>query len=239
MKVPPFEPFQLLSNQRRPHKTYMPIQAGRPVWTRIELVAMAPRSLNRGLRDVPSFIISGRISRTVTIGAVTQEERRKRPEHHVVHDYANLVSSGLLITDPKSNDALLRIAPVNSHVWHAFYMNCRKTYEFFHYKKSREYLRAQQFVNHGVTFTFKHWTDDVQKFMNTHMLHVGGGRITNKKVSTGADDKVYLAEFQEMWERMLKNLQNKHKEIFREEIEHRLDSEFRHCGTLGKEFISK
>ena len=75
--------------------------------------------------------------------------------------------------------------------------------------------------------------------MNTHMLHVGGGRITNKKISTGADDKFYLAEFQGMWERMLKNLQNKHKEMFREEIEHRLDSEFRHCGTLGKEFISK
>jgi len=27
---------------------------------------------------------------------MTPEERRKRPEHHVVHDYANLVSSGLL-----------------------------------------------------------------------------------------------------------------------------------------------
>jgi len=42
-----------------------------------------------------------------------------------------------------------------------------------------------------------------------------------------------------MWEVMLKNLQDKHKEIFREEIAHRLDSEFRHCGTLGKEFIPK
>ena len=171
--------------------------------------------------------------------ALTPEQRRERPEHHVVHDYANLVSSGLLITDRKSNDALLKIAPVNSHVWHAFYMNCRKMYEFFHHQKSKDYLRAQQFVNPGVTFTFQHWTDDVQKFMNTHMLHVGGGRVTNRKVSTGADDKSYLAEFQGMWERMLKNLQNKHKEIFREEIEHRLDSEFRHCGTLGKEFISK
>ena len=58
--------------------------------------------------------------------AMTPEQRRKRPEHHVVHDYANLVSSGLLITDRKSNDALLKIAPVNSHVWHAFYMNCRE-----------------------------------------------------------------------------------------------------------------
>ena len=168
---------------------------------------------------------------------MTPEERRKRPEHHVVHDYANLVSSGLLITDLKSNDALLKIAPVNSHVWHAFYMNCRKMYEFFHHQKSKGYLRAQQFVKPGVTFTFQHWTADVQMFMNAHMLHVGGGRLTNKKVSTGADDNSYLAEFQGMWEKMLENLQDKHKETFREEIEHRLDSEFRHCGTLGKELI--
>ena len=164
-------------------------------------------------------------------------ERRKRPEHHVVHDYANLVSSGLLITSQKSKRELLEMAPVNSHVWHAFYMNCRKMYEFFHYKNSRHYLRAQQFVNPGVTFTFQYWTDDVQTFMNTHMLHVGGGRVTNVEVLTGADDPSYLAEFQAMWEKMLRNLQDKHKETFREEIEHRLNSEFRHCGTLGKELI--
>lgn len=50
---------------------------------------------------------------------MTPEERRKRREHHVVHDNANLVSSGSLITDPNSNEELLKIAPVNSHVWHA------------------------------------------------------------------------------------------------------------------------
>jgi len=171
--------------------------------------------------------------------AMTREERRKRPEHHVVHDYANLVSSGLLITDRKSNDELVKMAPVSSHVWDAFYMNCRKMYEFFHHQKSKDYLRAQQFVKPAVTFTFQHWTHDVQKFMNTSLLHVGGGRVTNKKVSTGTDDKSYLEEFQGMWEKMLRSLQDKHKGIFREEIEHRLDSEFRHCGTLGKECISK
>jgi hypothetical protein len=88
---------------------------------------------------------------------LTPEERRKRPEHHVVHDYANLVSSGLLITDRKSKDTLLKIAPINSHVSHAFYMNCRKMYEFFHHQKSKDYLRAQRFVNPGVTFTFQCW----------------------------------------------------------------------------------
>jgi hypothetical protein len=170
---------------------------------------------------------------------MTHEEHCKRPEHHVVHDYANLVSSGLLITDEESNDRLFKLAPVNSHVWHAFYMNCRKMHEFFTYQPSKTYLTAQQFVKRGVTFTFQHWTDEVQNFMNTHMLHVGGGRVSNETKSTGANDKSYLAEFQGMWEKMLGNLKDQHKDVFRDEILYRLEypGEFKHCGTLGKEFI--
>lgn len=171
---------------------------------------------------------------------MTQEERRKRPEHHVVHDYANLVSSGLLITEKESNDRLFGLAPVNSHVWHVFYMNCRKMYEFFTYQRSHKgYLTAQQFVIRGITFRFQHWTNDVQVFTNTHMLNVGGGRLTNTKESKGVDDKDYLAEFQGLWVHMLRNLKDQHKDVFRDEIQHRLDfpGEFKHCGTLGKEFL--
>ncbi len=169
---------------------------------------------------------------------MTNEERRKRPEHHVVHDYANLVSSGRLITDKKSNDELLKIAPVNSHVWHAFYMNCRKMCEFFKDGPSRKYLRAQQFLlRPDVPFTFKHWTKAVQQHMNIHLMHVGGERATRDVVWTGADDKLYLEDFENAWELFLKNLKDKHKAIFKDEIEYRLNSEFRHCGTLGKEFI--
>ncbi len=155
-----------------------------------------------------------------------------------MHDYANLVSSGLLITERASNDFLLQHQPVNSHVWHAFYMNCRKMYEFFTYQRQKKYLTARQFTKPGTAFVFQHWTDSVQDFMNTHMLHVGGGRVTNTKRSTGADDTLYLAEFQTMWKHMMQNLRDKHKDIFRDEIDFRLNSEFRHCGTLGKEFIA-
>ena len=90
-----------------------------------------------------------------------------------------------------------------------------------------------------VTFTFQHWTDEVQKFMNTHTLHVGGARVTNTKESKGADDKQYLAEFQGMWEKMLRNLKDQHKDIFRDEVQYWIDhpGEFRHCETPGKEFI--
>lgn len=168
---------------------------------------------------------------------VTLEERRKRPEHHVVHDYANLVSSGLLITDAKSNNELLQIAPVNSHVWHAFYMNCRKMYEFFRYDPHDRYLRAGYFLASKIEFPFANWNNRVQSHMDAHMLHVGAGRLTNEVRWTGGSDRLYLADFQEAWRIMLGNLKAEHKPVFREEIDHRLDSEFRHCGTLGKEFI--
>jgi hypothetical protein len=112
---------------------------------------------------------------------MTPEERRLRPEHHVVHDYANLVSSWRL-RDPVYIAQLLNIPTANGHAWHAFYMNCRKMYEFFTYQRSKTYLTAQQFVKRGVAFTFQHWTDDVQKFMNTHMLHVGGGGSRTRRL---------------------------------------------------------
>ena len=112
-------------------------------------------------------------------------------------------------------------------------------YEFFRYDKHAKYLRAQEFVKDpaNVTFTFQYWTDSVQQRMNTRLLHVGARREENANVATGVDDSFYLAEFQGMWRKMLENLHVDRKEIFREEIEHRLRSEFGHCGTLGKEFI--
>lgn len=171
---------------------------------------------------------------------MTHEERRLRPEHHVVHDYANLISTGRLITNAKTNRQLEQICGANGHVWHAFYMNCRKMFEFFHHHRSKDFLRAQQFVKPGVKFVFQHWTIEVQKFTNTHTLHVGGGRLKNTKISTGADDPTYLAEFEGMWEHMLRNLKEPHKEVFKDEIQYRLDfppNAFKHCGTLGKEFI--
>jgi hypothetical protein len=55
----------------------------------------------------------------------------------------------------------------------------------------------------------------------------------------GFSDRL-LAEFQGMWEKMLRSLKDQHKEIFRDEIQYRLDypGEFKHCGTLSKEVIT-
>ncbi len=34
---------------------------------------------------------------------MTQDQRRRRPEHHVVHDYANLVSAGKMVITLRAN----------------------------------------------------------------------------------------------------------------------------------------
>jgi len=69
---------------------------------------------------------------------MTPEERRKTPEHHVVQDYASLVSSGLLRREVRCTAT--QIPTANSHTRST---NCRKMYEFFVYDPHPRYLRAQ------------------------------------------------------------------------------------------------
>ncbi len=160
--------------------------------------------------------------------------------HHVVHDYANLVSSGLLITDPASNHRLLELAPVNTHVSHAFYLNCRKMYEFFTEEPHDLYIRAGAFTSIHDAFRFCHWTRRVQTHMQGYLLHVGRDRIHSKgKIIpwTGANNKQYLDDFQGAWEKLMRDLKPEYRESFKQEIASRIASEFRHCGTLGREFI--
>lgn len=174
-------------------------------------------------------------------GTMTTEERRKRPAHHVVHDYANLVSSGRLALDG-AHKGIPLVPPINTHVGHAFYMNCRKMYEFFTYppKRNSRYLRAQQFLREPVPFKglFKHWNKVVQQHMDIHLLHVGGDRTTRDVAWTGDDNDCYLEDFEGAWALFLANLKPKERGIFRDEIDYRLNSEFSHCGDLGRQFIA-
>jgi hypothetical protein len=168
----------------------------------------------------------------------TQQERCRRAEHHVVHDYANLVSSGKMVVNGKHlGTDLLTLAPVNSHVGHAFYAYCRDMYEFFHYKPKGGYRRAQDFLAKQVTFVFSHWTRAVQEHMEIHLLHSGDQRTEREVVWTGENNGFYLADFESAWALLMGNLKDEHKKNFKDEIDHRVNSEFRHCGDLGKHFI--
>jgi hypothetical protein len=56
--------------------------------------------------------------------------RRAKAIRHVVHEYANFVSSSeIVITGSHRSRGL--DSPINHHVAHALFLNCRKLREFF------------------------------------------------------------------------------------------------------------
>src|SRR5687767_7865966 len=98
-----------------------------------------------------------------------------------------------MITGLASRRRLLDLAPVYSHVWHAFYLNCRKMFEFFTYSEHERYVRAVDFLgSEPLPYRFRYWTQQVQRHMEGHLLHVGGDRIAGQVSWTGANDSLYL-----------------------------------------------
>ena len=51
--------------------------------------------------------------------------------HHVVHEYANFVSSAEMVRHGTDIYGTHFQPPINTHVSHAFYLNCRKLADFF------------------------------------------------------------------------------------------------------------
>jgi hypothetical protein len=100
---------------------------------------------------------------------MTRDEQRKRPSHHIVHDYANLISAGeMVLTQTHAGQAL--VAPVNTHVGQAFYLNCRKMFDFFTKPPSTnpgfDDFRAREFTKTDIRYPFATWTPDIQFHMD-------------------------------------------------------------------------
>src|SRR5271170_4740318 len=102
---------------------------------------------------------------------MTNEDRRKRPSHHVVHDYVNLISAGTEIQrSPKP--------PLNSHVQYSFILQYRKFADFFANKRKKigrrkgdKDLLARDFVNRKLRFDLREWRK-WEDHMNTHIFHL-------------------------------------------------------------------
>ncbi len=74
--------------------------------------------------------------------------------------------------------------------------------------------------------------------MNDQLLHVGVRRVNNTIPNDGTKNPVYLTDFENAWKAFMSNLNQQHRDIFRDEIDYRLtDAHFTICGSLGKEFI--
>ena len=161
---------------------------------------------------------------------MTEQARRLMAVRHVVHDYANLVSSGTMVVNGHHLGQGFD-PPVNTHIGHAFLVNCRKMYEFFMYPPSTnpayDDIRATHFLPQAVTFNLSNWAR-WHDAMNKQLMHVTFARVEKPKKWEGHDEnQLFLDEFKKAWKDLLRNLRGTmYKSRFDDEIAERLQSEF-------------
>ena len=110
---------------------------------------------------------------------MTKDEKRLKAVHHVVHDYANLVSAGTLTQDKTVKP------PVNTHVQHAFLLGCRKLADFFRKSSNGTDIVAADFLRKKEQYPLPVWN----KWgipMNKQLAHLTYGRVTKPKARCAA-----------------------------------------------------
>jgi hypothetical protein len=144
---------------------------------------------------------------------MTEEELHLSAVHHVVHDYANLVSAGVTIpTCPPP--------PLNTHLQHAFILNCRKLVHFFHDPRDGKDIVAADFfpLKGKPRFRFPAWKQ-WGKAMDKQIAHLSYERVTNPKPWDGyKENALFLEELQNAWKIFLRELPAPYKTEFEKKI---------------------
>ena len=159
---------------------------------------------------------------------MTEEQKRLAAVHHVVHDYTNLVSSGLLTQTPLK-------PPINTRVQHAFLLNCRKMAAFFLNVREHTDILSKEFLTPKKLGFKLVWKKQWNQAMNRQLLHLSYDRIDKANPWDGTPNKVLLDEFQMAWKRFLDNLAEPYKSEFEKEITNKLrpGSEFGRLNLRG------
>lgn len=142
---------------------------------------------------------------------------RLKAVHHVIHDYANLVSSGTLTqAGPAANAGIC--PPVNSHIQHAFLLNCRKMADFYQKAPQGDDISAGHFLKQKESFHLPEW-DKWGRAMNKQLAHLTYARITTPKSWSGNPaNRLLLEEFRAAWKIFLSKLDYPYRQKFNEEI---------------------
>ena len=142
---------------------------------------------------------------------------RIRAVCHIVHDYANLMSSGMLTQAGPAQRAGVH-PPLNSHIQHAFILNCRKIADFFKNSSKNDDIVANHFLSTNEKFVLSEW-EKWGRAMNKQLAHLTYARVTDPKPWDGyQDNKLLLDEFQSVWKTFLSKLHDPYKRAFDEEI---------------------
>lgn len=152
--------------------------------------------------------------------------------HHVVHDYANFASSARMRRTGKDSCGNALLPPVNTHVGHAFYLNCRKIADFLQNKNGRE--NDDVLAGHYVP-GFKAClptNDKLRGPLNKQLAHVTYTRISDPHDIQPAECDQMEDEIRSEWRRFLrelKKLNQGYADEFERNLTERKNSEFRHC----------
>jgi hypothetical protein len=149
---------------------------------------------------------------------LTDEQRRKHPSHHVVHDYVNLISAAREIQNRHKS-------PLNHHVLNSFVVHYREFADFFANKRKRSGhkkgdhdMLAKDFVGRKIRFDLREWRR-WEDHMNTHLFHLNTFRTRNSRPWLGHTEvPLMLAEFEVAWKTFFDALPDHLKAEFKEEI---------------------
>jgi hypothetical protein len=148
--------------------------------------------------------------------------------HHLVHEYANFVSSAEMTIDGKDVDGDLFKAPINTHVSHAFYLNCRKLADFFQNKSyGNDDMLAMHFVS-GYTCKLP-LCDEWRKPINKQLAHVTYARDVDSREIEKEVCKGLYRELKETWREFRRQLPEVYAAEFKRKVEEKKApySEFR------------
>jgi hypothetical protein len=181
------------------------------------------RSLTRTewniLRTIGTITIDGDV--------VEWENVRLDAIHHIVHEYANFVSSAEMVT---SGQHLAKgfDPPVNTHLFHAFLLNCRKMADFFGNRRSKEDdVLASDYDLHFTASLEK--CDNWRNPTNKQLAHISYTRDAAPREITRQADLDMYNELKNAWKEFRRRgrLSNAFAAKFEHEITDKLKSEFR------------
>lgn len=152
--------------------------------------------------------------------------------HHVVHEYANFVSAAEMVLDGLDIDGVPFKAPINTHVSHAFYLNCRKLADFFRNTTSRQGhpVMAKHYVKgfKAAVRVCMRWRSP----MNKQLAHIDYARDLNAQEIDKAACKALYKELKVTWRKFRKRLREPYKSEFAKKIKERKDPHL--DGTLSE-----
>lgn len=149
--------------------------------------------------------------------AAEWEKRRLAAVRHVVHDYANFVSSAEMAITGRHRDKGFD-PPINIHINHAFLLNCRKMTDFFGLcVQSDDVIAAHYVSGFNVALpTCNLWRGRVNK----QLAHVTD-RANAKEVTSRAQIDMY-SELVQAWKDFLRDLPEPFAASFEKEIRAKL-----------------